>query len=503
MKTPGIKTKGMAHQLAYLDASFGKRNFAIFAEQGTGKSWMTLADAVRAWLVGKIDGLMIWAPKGVHTNWVLRELPKHLDVPYVAYAWSGPVKTKKQKDGLARLMAPESRTGRVLRVFTMNFEAMLQEAGRETADAFIQGFKVIAAVDESKKIGNPDSKRTKYVIKSGRFAEARRILSGKPLTKSPMDLFSQFDFLKEGLLGTKSYRAFVAEYAVLLDPRSPKMQGLIRKMGPKAAFAQIIETDDNGNKKYKNLDRLREMLQPHIYRIRKDECLDLPPKIYVQKRFQLTDEARKIYDNLKSEHEYVSKAHGSISLQAIAARSKMKQVTSGFVNVYGEPELIAQDKNPRMELFLDVVDDIEGPFIVWAIYREEIRQIVAALTELGLRCVEYHGGVSDKPGKDGKSDRDRAVDDLQEGRADVFVCNKAAYAGLTLTAASYSIYYSCDFDNDIRAQSEDRNHRIGTTSKVTYIDIIAEDTIDEDVIANLAMKDAIADHVIDGRPLTV
>jgi hypothetical protein len=496
VKTPGIKTKGMGHQLTYLEVSLGKRNFAIFAEQGTGKSWMTLADAVRAWLAGKIDALFIWAPKGVHTNWVLRELPKHLDVPYVAYAWSGPVKTKKQKDGMARLLAPESRTGRVLRVFTMNFEAMLQPNAREAVDEFIAAYRTLAAVDESKKIGNPDSKRTKYVIKSGRAAEARRILSGKPLTKSPMDLFSQFDFLKEGLLGTKSYRAFVAEYAVLLDPRSPKMQGLIRKMGPKAAFAQIIDTDDNGNKMYKNLERLSAMLQPHMYRVRKKDCLDLPDKIYVQRRFDLTDEARAIYDKLESEHEYESQQHGPQSLQAIAARAKQKQVTSGFVNVYGQPEMIHQDKNPRMEVFLDIVDDIEGPFIVWAIYREEIRQIVEELQKLGIKTVQYHGGVKDK-------DREAAVDDFQNGLAGAFVCNKAAYAGLTLTRALHSIYYSCDYDNDVRAQSEDRNHRIGTTDKVTYWDVIANDTVDEDMVNNRAMKDALSDHVIDGKPMPV
>lgn len=490
-----MKTKGMRHQIEYLDASEGKRNFACFGEQGTGKSWMTLADIERCFIGNKIDALLIWAPKGVHTNWILREVPKHLEVASVGFAWTGPVKTKKQKDGIARLYQTTERLGKpTLRIFAINFEAMLQPAAREMVDEFIATYRVMAVVDESKKIGNPDAKRTKYIIAAGRAAEARRILSGKPLTKAPMDLFSQFDFLKEGLLGTKSYRAFVSEYAVLLDMTHPRCQGMLRKMGPRGVFAQIVEVDEvTGKKKYRNLDRLVGMLRPHMYRITKAECLDLPPKVYAQRRFDLSDEARAVYDRLESEYEYVSKQDGPLSFQAIAARAKMKQVTAGFINVYGEPEIIDAEKNPRMETLLDIIDDMDEDhsFIIWAVYREEIRQIVAQLAELGISTVEYHGGVKE-------DDRDKAIDDFQAGKARAFVCNKAAYAGITLTRALHSIYYSCDFDNDVRSQSEDRNHRIGTTGTVTYWDIIANGTIDEDVVANLEEKNRIADYVIDG-----
>ena len=95
------------------------------------------------------------------------------------------------------------------------------------------------------------------------------------------------------------------------------------------------------------------------------------------------------------------------------------------------------------------------------------------------------------------------MDTFQAGGVRAFVCNKAAYAGLTLTAAHTSIYYSCDYDNDVRGQSEDRCHRIGTTKPVLYVDLIAEDTIDEEIAANLAVKDMLADHIIDGRPMTI
>ena len=145
---------------------------------------------------------------------------------------------------------------------------------------------------------------------------------------------------------------------------------------------------------------------------------------------------------------------------------------------------------------LDAVDDIpeDAQFIVWAIYREEIKQIVEALNIQGITTVEYHGGVKD-------AEREDAIDKFQAGKARAFICNKAAYAGLTLTAATYALYYSCDYDNDVRGQSEDRCHRIGTTKSVLYIDFVANNTIDEEIAASLAFKDAIADHVIDRKEL--
>ncbi len=492
----------MEHQLEYLERSNRKRNFALFAEMGTGKTWMTLADAERMFIGNMIDAILVFAPKGPHSNWVLREIPKHMDIPTVSYVWDGQITTKRQKAAFAKLYQPAHYFDQpTLRVFSVNFDMMLTEKGRAIVDEYIRSFRVLAIADESKKIANPQAKRTIYVNKASKNAEARRILSGKPLTKAPMDLFSQFEFLKSGLLGTTSYRAFVAEFAVLLDPRSPKMQGLIRKMGPKTAFAQIVETDEAGNKMYRNLDKLYGLLQPHVFRVRKADVLkNLPPKVYEPRIFQLNETQRKVYDELQKEYSYESSAHGPQSFAAIAARQKMKQVTSGFIYVRGELELLDADSNPRMETFLDVVDDFDDghQFIVWAIYREEIEQIVKKLNEQGITTVQYHGDIKDK-------DREDAIDNFQAGRVQAFVCNKAAYAGITLTAARTSIYYSCDFDNDIRSQSEDRNHRIGSEvhESILYIDLIAEDTIDEDAAQSRHVKNALADHVIDGIPMTL
>lgn len=494
-----MKTKPMEHQKIGLIRSEGKRNFAFLMEQGTGKTWTTLADAERCFIGNKIDALAVIAPNGVHTNWVRREIPTHLEVESVSYAWRGNPTSKKAQAELGRLYLRHYAPGTApLRVFSINIDAVMTKAGEAALTEFLTCYRTMLVVDESTRIKNPKAKRTKKVVELGKLATARRILTGTPITKAPTDLFSQFDFLKPGLLGTTSYAAFVAEHAVLLEPGSPQMQAIMRKLAGKVrGVPQVVATDDNGNKLWKNLDKLSDMIVPHSYRVRKDECLDLPPKVYKVVPFQLEPKQRAVYDKLKEDYHYVHDSEDmglmDMKFEAIAARTKLKQVTSGFVNVFGEPQLIDPKENPRMAAFKEVIEDIQGQFIVWAIYEEEINQILAALEEQGLRVVSYYG-------KTKKEAREKAIDDFQAGLVDVFVGHAAAAGiGLTLTKAETAVYYSCDYDNEKRMQSEDRNHRIGTVNSVLYIDLIAEDTVDEDVHRSLMVKSALADTIIDRK----
>ncbi|USN16403.1 helicase [Luteibacter phage vB_LflM-Pluto] len=484
----------MKHQTEGLVACEGKRNFAFLMEQGTGKTWLTLADVERCFIAGKIDALLVVAPKGVHTNWVRREIPTHLSVEAITAAWRGRPTTTKDKARIERLYATHHPRP-MLRVFAINIDALNTEHGHAAAERFLETFRTMMVVDESTRIKNPASKRTKKTVGLGRKAEARRILSGTPLTKAPTDLFSQFDFLKPGLLGTTSYRAFMAEYAVLVPPHSPKMQAILRKTRGRGGIPQVVETDEEGNKLWKNLDRLRDAIKPHSFRVRKDECLDLPPKVYKTVTFELTPKQRVVYDRLKEDYAYVTSDFEDMSFQAIAARTKMKQVTSGFIFVDGTPTLVEEDQasSPRMEVFKELIEDVEGQFIVWAMFEEELNQIAKALDDAGISNVLYYG-------KTRPDARERAIDDFQAGKVRVFVGHAAAAGiGLTLTAANTAIYYSCSYDNELRMQSEDRCHRIGTVKSVLYIDIIAEDTIDEDIARSLQVKTMLADFVIDGR----
>jgi SNF2 family DNA or RNA helicase len=139
---------------------------------------------------------------------------------------------------------------------------------------------------------------------------------------------------------------------------------------------------------------------------------------------------------------------------------------------------------------VDYVTDVEGKIIVWARFKEELRAIAQALTDAGMRVVEYHGDVNDR-------NREIAVDTFQHGDADVFVGQpQSGGIGLTLTAAETVIYYSNDYNSETRKQSEDRAHRIGTKRNVVYVDLIASDTIDENIVVSLQRKSDLAAAVL-------
>lgn len=481
-----MKTKGMEHQLKALRLANGREYYALLMEMGTGKTWTVLADAERCYAAGKIDGLLVVAPKGVHTNWVRREIPKHIDCEYVCAAYSAN-KTKRYQKTIDNLYRQRDiNTPPPLRIFAINIDAVNTAAGFAEAAKFLRSTKTMMVVDESSRIKNPKSKRTTRVMNLGKMSKMRRICSGLPVTNSPPDIFMQMEFLSPGLLGTTSYRAFMAEYADLI----PETSNLIKDIQNRIAASgrgfvpspQIVRRTSDGTPMWRNLDKLAALIEPHAFRILKKECLDLPEKIYTTTQFELTPSLRRHYDRLREELR-IQLAESITPVAALAAIKKFQQITSGFVMLNGQTHLLAPGENPRMEVLKEAIEDIDGKFIIWALFREEIAQIAEMLEAEGVKVVQYHGGVKDK-------DRETAIDEFQNGEARAFVGTASAGGiGLTLTAASTVIYYSNDYNLDHRLQSEDRAHRIGTKNPVVYIDIVAVNTIDEKVAAVLQAKE--------------
>lgn len=488
-----MKTKGMKHQLEALRRSEGRHYFGYFMEQGTGKTWTTLADAERLYNEGKLDTLMIFAPKGVHTNWIRREIPAHLDVQDLKMVVYNPNETRAYKRDWERFFRPRDKGDVVpLRVFAINYESAITPRGMAACmKVAASTMSMMCVADESQRIKNPAAVRTKKLLEIRNEAKYARILSGTPIGKHPPDIFSQFEFLRSGLLGTTSYRAFVAEFADVLPAEHPLMKKMIER-NPKAKYAQMIAKDELGNPRWRNLDKLKEMVEKHSFRVLKKDCLDLPEKIYQTVFFELAAADRKRY-NLLAEELRIDLGDGDendiVTVKALAALVKLQQITSGFVLLDGNAVELQQD-SPRMATFLEVADDIEGPFIVWARFREEIARICSELRNKGLRVAEYHGGVKGK-------EREVAVDGFQAGDFDVFVAQQqAGGTGLTLTRAETVVYYSNDFDLLNRLQSEDRCHRIGTKNNVVYIDLCAVDTIDERITSALQSKKEVAQLVL-------
>lgn len=504
-----MKTKPLKHQARYMKLSRGAKAFAILGEQGTGKTWMALADAERAYGESLIDGVLIAAPRGVHINWISREIPEHLAAEHIAAFYSAG-QGKRAAAKVEKVFAPRLDGDVVpLRILSIGFDALCTDAGFKLATRFLNSCKAMMIVDESQRIKNPRTKRALRVHRLAPFTEMRRICTGTPITKSPGDLFSQFEFLEPGCLGTSSYRAFVTEYAELLPPQHGLMRHIAQRIAMKKGWGMDIDNlsryqqsvlaqlmpplvakDAEGQPIWRNLDKLQELIHPMSYRVLKKDCLDLPKKNYMDLPFELTPEQRRVYDKAHDELR-IEFGDDIMILREMTALNKLQQITSGFVINRGEPVLMDIEKNPRMQTFLEYLEDIDGQFIVWAKYREEIRQIAYALKQMKIDTVQYHGGIKPKL-------REDAVDLFQAKKVRGFIGQPhAGGLGITLTKARTVFRYSRDYNFEDNVQSEDRSHRIGTEEEVLYINLQGFDTIDEAVSKNLQYKADTAYSILD------
>ena len=243
---------------------------------------------------------------------------------------------------------------------------------------------------------------------------------------------------------------------------------------------------------YRNLPELSDKLKPFSYRVLKDDCLDLPPKIYMKRTIQLTDEQKRVYQSMKQ--QAIAYLNGKMvsSATVITQLMRLHQITCGhFTADDGEVQDI---KNKRIDELMDVLDEVEGKAIIWAHYRHDIEKIVEAITkQYGENTVvTYYGDTS-------TDDRQKAIKKMQNKNSPVrfFVGTpQTGGYGITLTGANTVIYYSNGYDLEKRMQSEDRAHRIGQTKAVTYVDIITEGTVDNKIVQSLRKKVNIATEIM-------
>jgi SNF2 family DNA or RNA helicase len=489
--------------------------FALGAEQGTGKTWMLLQNAEEQHAQGKIEALVVIAPKGVHLNWTMREIPKHMSTKTKCDYWLSGMGVR-HKRRLTAFVDKQANAEGELMVLAVNYDAVNTPSGLKYVRCFMRRYRSMLVLDESHHIKNPDSKRTKKITDIlGELAVSKRIASGTLIADKPLDLFGQYQFLKNGILGTTSYRSFMGMYADLLPPSSGIVRDIAKKTfrhqlkgltgsdlerkltvlmkNTKHGGAPVIARDSMGRPKYRNLDKLGRVIAPHTFRVLKKDCLDLPDKIYKTHIYDLSSKQRKLYDKVHEEMRYL-RDDGDLDIySALTLTNKLRQLSSGFIMVEGdvEPTELTEEAEPRLKALQAVVEDAgDSPMIVWASFRYEIEEIVKHLEPYGEVCV-YHGQTP-------TAARNDAVDGFQEGRYRFFVATPGAGGtGLTLTAAEQVVYYSCSYALVERTQSEDRSHRIGTTKNVVYTDIVARGTIDERIAYILQGKERDASTVMD------
>ena len=465
-----FKTKPYQHQLNALARSWDKEYFAYFMEMGTGKSKVLVDNIAMLYDKGKINGALIIAPKGVVGTWYKDQLPTHMPdhVEHKAVLWQANINAKQQKK-----LDVLFETGQDLHILVMNVEAFSTKKGIEFAYKFLSCHNTMMAIDESTTIKNPDAKRTKNICTLGPHAKYRRILTGSPITKSPLDLYKQCEFLSTELLGHSSYYSFRTRYAIM---KTANFGG---------RSVQIVVG-------YRNLSELTDMLKVFSYRVLKDECLDLPKKTFMRRVVKLTKEQEHAYKQMSM--LALAQFKGKIMTTATVMTQLMRlhQITCGHFTA--DDGTIQDIKNNRLDDLSDLLDEVHGKVVIWAHYQYDVETIVERIKkEHGDNSVVTYYGLTPQDQRQGN------IEKFQDKEGPVrFLVGTTATGGygITLTAASTMIYYSNGYDLEKRQQSEARIDRIGQESPMTYIDLIAEDTIDDKIVVALRKKVNIASEIM-------
>ena len=359
-----------------------------------------------------------------------------------------------------------------LHIFIMNVEALSTDKGVKFASKFLNSHRTLMAIDESTTIKTPTAKRTKNIISLGKLAKYRRIMTGSPITKNPLDLYSQCEFLDPWLLNFQSFYAFRNRYAEM------------KTMHVRGRSIQVVNA-------FQNLSELSDKVKGFSYRVLKEDCLDLPPKNFTKRHIVLSTEQRKIYDQMKKEAMAILNGKVTTTMTVLTQLMRLHQITCGhFTADDGGVQLIPSN---RINELMDILEEIDGKAIIWANYQMDVNEIIK-----NVEAKHQKGSIVDYYGLTPQEDRQDNIRKFQSDPKCRFMVGTPSTGGygITLTAANTIIYYSNGYDLEKRLQSEDRAHRIGQNKNVTYIDIIAEDTVDEKIVKALREKINIASEVM-------
>ena len=414
-----FKTKPYAHQITALEKSWNKETYAYFMEMGTGKTKVLIDNASMLYDKGKIDGLLIVAPKGVVGTWYNQELPTHLPdhIENVTVLWQANI-TKGQSHKLGTLF----KSGEELHILIMNVEALSTQKGMAFASKFLLSHNTLMVIDESTTIKNPKAKRTKNIITLSQRSKYRRIMTGSPVTKNPLDLYSQCEFLDPYLLDFTSFYAFRNRYALM---KTIHVQG---------RSIQVVD-------KFQNLSELSEQLKGFSYRVLKEDCLDLPDKNYTKRQISLTLDQRKIYAQMKETALATLNGKQVTTVNVLTQLMRLQQITCGHFTA--DDGSIQKIPNNRLNELMDVLSEMDGKAIIWAHWQWDIKDIIKEIVK-----VHGPGSVVDYYGLTPQSERQKNRDAFQNDPKVRFIVGtpQTGGYGITLTAANTVVYFSNGYD---------------------------------------------------------
>jgi SNF2 family DNA or RNA helicase len=297
-------------------------------------------------------------------------------------------------------------------------------------------------------------------------------MTGSPITKNPLDLYTQCEFLDPYLLDFASYYSFRNRYAEM------------KTMHLRGRSIQVVS-------EFKNLGELSETVKTFSERVLKEDCLDLPPKIFMKRHVALTADQKRLYNQMKEQALAILNGKMTTTMTVLTQLMRLHQITCGHFTA-DDGSTQAVDSN-RLNELMSILDETEGKAIIWANYQLSVGEIIQRIIkEYGEDSyVHYYGLTS----QEDRQDNIRKFQNDPNCRFIIGTPQTGGY-GITLTQAHTVIYYSNSYDLEKRLQSEDRAHRIGQKKTVTYIDLIAEDTVDEKIVKALRDKINIASEVM-------
>ncbi len=476
--TADFRTEPYLHQLREFEASADLPARALLWQMRSGKSKLVIDTACHLHAVrGEIDAVLLFAPNGVHENWVRRELPLHHweGVRREEVVWRTAVAGGAADPDLRAAWwdgAKRALKSRGLAWFAFNSESMTRPDVRRLVARVLRRRRCLVVFDESQDFRTPGSKRTRMARSIANRCPYRRILTGTVVTNSPLHAFSQFELLGREALGFRRFADFKGHHATYATKTRRDGRSYLALEG------------------YRNIGELRDRMAPWCSLVLRSDCHDLPALVLRTRRFDLSDEQRRVYRELHRSL-VVELAGKRVSVGEGSSRlTKLQQVVSGFlIDEYREVHPIP-GPNPRLEALSDEVYLAPGKVIVWCRFRADMDAVASRLTADGHEVVQYHGRTSD--------DEKARVRGLFQPGAENDVKALVGYptTGIDLSAAAEIVWYSHTFDAILREQADERATAVGG-GNVPVTDLVCPGP-DEYVLENVRNKVSVADAIAGG-----
>jgi len=507
------KSPPYPHQLECFDKFKYAQWAAIFAAMGTGKSRMAIDIVEFKYHMRNHDRLVIIAPVAVGPQWHNEQLPEHCGVPYQSYVYrSGNL--VRDKRAQEKFFA-DCKMNTDLQVYILNPEAFVKEKGNSLVRRFCNTSKKppMFIIDEASRIKNPDAKSVINIMKLRReYPESfRSVMTGTPAAKSPVDMWSIFEFLKQDYMGC-SFMAFQHHHEIMFDRKLKIKDRLVKirtnldaqtqqkirrwvynntKSPENAAYIckqyglSTVDFEIIANNKefirFKNVDELHKKIAPDTFSVSKEDCLDLPEKVYQVIELEINAEQKKQIKQLAKYSATVYEGETlTISTKALLG-TRVLQICGGNLPVHTEKDGVyttipIKGTNAKLNYIVSDLAEAGGmQCIVWAVYVAEIEML---MRELGKKFTVV--GMS---GATPKKDRPAIVEEFKRGDAQILISNpEVGGYGLNLQAAELQYWYSRSFRTEARLQAEDRSHRIGTVRSPVYKDLVYNSGFEKNVL---------------------